>query len=64
MITVIFGAGGFIGRSVTKALSAAEAELILFDMRFTEGQRDHFRCFKGNFSSPADPEPVVKNQKN
>ena len=54
MITVILGAGGFMGRSVTKALSAADAELILFDMRFTEEQRDHFHCVKGDFSSPAD----------
>lgn len=60
MTTVILGAGGFIGRSVTKALSAAEAELILFDMRFTEEQRNHFRCVKGDFSSPADLEPVLK----
>jgi len=60
MITMILGAGGFIGRSVTTALSASEKELILFDMRFTEEQRNHFHCVVGDFSSPADFEPALR----
>jgi len=58
--TVILGAGGFMGRSIAKALSVTNADLTLFDMRFTEEQRDHSRCVKGDFSSPADLEPVLK----
>jgi UDP-glucose 4-epimerase len=60
VITVILGAGGFMGQSVVRALSAAETELILFDLHFTEEQRDHFHCVKGDFASPADLEPVLK----
>lgn len=60
MQTVILGAGGFMGQSVVKALSAAGAELILFDMQFTEEQRSHFPCVEGDFSSPADVEPIFK----
>ena len=60
MNTVILGAGGFMGRSITSALAATEADLTLFDMRFTKEQVDNFRCVKGDFSSPADLEPVLK----
>jgi UDP-glucose 4-epimerase len=60
VITVILGAGGFMGRSIVKALSAAESELILFDLHFTEEQKDNFHCVKGDFASPADLEPVLK----
>lgn len=62
MINVILGAGGFMGQSVTKALSTAEEELILFDMQFTKDQQEHFCCVKGDFSSPADLEPVLKEE--
>ncbi|MEA3487104.1 MAG: NAD-dependent epimerase/dehydratase family protein [Thermodesulfobacteriota bacterium] len=57
---MILGAGGFMGRSITTALAATEADLTLLDTRFTEEQRDTFRCVEGDFSSSADLEPVLR----
>jgi UDP-glucose 4-epimerase len=62
MNIVILGAGGFMGRSITKALSATNADLTLFDMRFTKEQQNNFRCIEGDFTSPADLEPVFMRE--
>jgi UDP-glucose 4-epimerase len=59
MKIVILGAGGFMGQSITKSLSETNADLTLFDMRFTEEQRNHFHCIKGDFSRPPDLERVL-----
>ena len=62
MSIVILGAGGFMGRSITKALSATNDDLTLFDMRFTKEQQNHLRCIERDFTSPADLERVFKRE--
>ncbi len=62
MNTVILGASGFLGQSITSILAEENADLTLFDMHFTETQKEKYRCVVGDFSSPADLEPILTNE--